>query len=808
MMSKGTAHSTSSSVLATVPARHQRRRGHMSRGARAVRLITLTGALAALLGPMAARAQGIERVTRELNDIDSRATSLLSQPLRRSALRSPTYVEERLTNGELYFRMEDYLQASIIFSDIVDNYPQHRAYPDALFQLGESLFHLGDYFGARTRFREVLTRANESGFGSYTQQSLGRLIEIAIHVRDFEGVDAYFQRLNQMPSSELAAHSLYFRAKYLYSMAVPSSEVLVDGSGVRVDTGRLEEARLAFSQAPADSPYRLQSQYFVGVIHAVRAEYPRAIEAFRQVLSSQATTREQRSVVDLTHLALGRLYYETDQLQQSIEAYQSVPRTSEHFDHALYEIAWAFIRMGDSIRAERALEVLAVASPNSHLIPDAQVLRGNLLLRHGRFDDANAVFLEVRSTFAPVLRELEAIRTSHSDLPGYFRQIVRENLDDFDATDFLPRAAQQWVELGEEYERAIGVVSDLNTARRLIRETEDLIVRLNGALAAPNGAAIFSDLRDHLQAITALQTRLSMARHDLIEAESRGRSASPEVQEVRAQRRRIEEDLGRMPVSADDFIAADDVYHNRYRRLRRELRELEVQVMGLDAQIVATERFMADTAESRTSEPEGVATELAQQRAAVEDYRARISQLRRDIEVAELQVGVGDARYERDESLRAEYAALVARERQLTGGGRSDVDAALQRISDLERRLVERKRAIADISRERIAEIRTVVDEEAAHVITYRESLAALEGETEEVIGVIAHRNFMDVRDRFYDMVLRADVGRVDVAWAEREEHRLRVDMLTRERQREMQVLDDEFADIMDTAGDDEEEAQ
>ncbi|MEZ4325983.1 MAG: tetratricopeptide repeat protein [Polyangiales bacterium] len=764
--------------------------------------------IAAQGAPSVAGAQSVERVTREIGDIEGRAAALLQQPLRRSALRSPTYVEERLTNGELYFRMEDYLQASIIFSDIVDNYPQHRAYPDALFQLGESLFHLGDYFGARTRFREVLTRANESGFQAYTQQSLGRLIEIAIHVQDFEGVDAYFQRLSQMPSSELAAHSLYFRAKYLYSMAVPSSAVLVEGSGARVDTGRLEEARLAFAQSQPNSPYRLQSQYFIGVIHALRAEYPQAIEAFRQVLRSEATTREQRSVVDLTYLALGRLYYETDQIQQSVEAYQSVPRTSEHFEYALYEIAWAYIRMGDSIRAERALEVLAVAAPNSHLIPDAQVLRGNLLLRNGRFDDANAVFLEVRGTFAPVLRELEDIRSTHADLPGYFRQIVRENLDDFDATDFLPRSAQQWVELGDEYERAITVVSDLNTSRRLIRETEDLIVRLNGALAAPNGAAIFSDLRDHLQAISALQTRLSRARQGLIEAEARSGSASPEVQEVRAQRRRIEEDLGRMPVSADDFIAADDVYHNRYRRLRRELRELEVQVMGLEAQIVATERFMADTEGSRQAEPEGVETELAQQRTAVEDYRTRINQLRRDIEIAELQVGVGDARYERDEQLRTEYAALVARERQLTGGGRSDVDAALQRISDLERRLVERKRAVAVISAERIAEIRVVVDEEAAHVVTYRESLAALEGETEEVIGVIAHQNFMDVRDRFYDMVLRADVGRVDVAWAEREEHRLRVDMLTRERQREMQVLDDEFSDIMDTVEDEEEGAQ
>ena len=52
-------------------------------------------------------------------------------------------------------------------------------------------------------------------------------------------------------------------------------------------------------------------------------------------------------------------------------------------------------------------------------------------------------------------------------------------------------------------------------------------------------------------------------------------------------------------------------------------------------------------------------------------------------------------------------------------------------------------------------------------------------------------------------MVLKADVGRVDIAWAQREEHRMRVDMLTRERNREIQLLDDEFREIMD--GEDEQ---
>ena len=46
--------------------------------------------------------------------------------------------------------------------------------------------------------------------------------------------------------------------------------------------------------------------------------------------------------------------------------------------------------------------------------------------------------------------------------------------------------------------------------------------------------------------------------------------------------------------------------------------------------------------------------------------------------------------------------------------------------------------------------------------------------------------------------MLRADVGKIDVAWARREDHRLRIDALTRERARELQALDDEFRDVMD----------
>lgn len=776
-------------------------------GGRPTQRATLVGILLLSLGvPSFGSAQDLRALNRELTDMEGDLESLARVPLRAEAVRSPTYVEERLTDGELYYRLRDYMRASIIFTDIVENYPQHRAFPDALFLLGESLYKAGDYIGARNRFRQVIDRAGESQFRPYSQRSLGRLIEIAIHIRDFQGVENYFAQLSQVPAGEVEASTNYFRAKYLYNRAVPLEEDLErEGSTEQVDLNALEQARQAFETVPEGSDYHPQARYFIGVIHTLRNEFPQAIEAFRRVLSSEGTTEEQREVIDLTHLALGRLYYETDQLDQAIEAYQAVPRTSERFDAALYEIAWVYIRLGDSTRAERALEVLSVAAPDSHFIPDGKVLRGNLLLRNGRFEDATEVFREVRNEFGPVFRDLEAIRTGHDDLTAHFRGLVRDNMENFDVENFLPETARRWTDLDADFERAVSVLSDLSQSRRLVEETHSLIVRLNAAIGAPNRVSVFTDLREQREGTTSIRNRAARVRQALIQRDE-GRGGSAELNGIRTQRRRIESALGGMPTEGDDFLARDDQLLGRYRRLQRELSDLEVILMGMEARIVATETFLNQTEEDQQTDSAAVRAELAQHRAAVSTYRADIETIEGLIEVARIQVGVGDARYQRDTRLRDEYSRLVEQERQLSGGSNSESEPLFRRVTALERRLDQRDAEIDARVEERVANMRRVIDEESANLVTYRERIQSLEGETEIVVGAVTQNAFQDVRDRFYDLVLRADVGRIDVTWAQREEHRMRVDMLTRDRSRELQALDDEFRDIMDEGGSEGEE--
>lgn len=757
-----------------------------SRFSAAIATVLILGAAPVVHAPLA-RAQSVDEITREVVDIEGDTSRLLDQPLRRSQRRSPTYVVERLTDGELFYRLQDYVRASIIFTDIVENYPNHDAYPDALFFLGDSLYRAGDYLGARTRFRELIAHSGDVRYRDHLQRALGRLIEIAIHTRDFDGVEDYFAQLSRIPPSEIEATTNYYRAKYLYNRAVPTDDVLRGDEAVQIDTAMLEQARQSFEAVQQGSPYYAQARYFIGVIHTLREQYPQAIEAFRRVLRSPAETEEQREVLELTQLSLGRLYYETDQLDQAVEAYQAVPRTSSNFHVALYEIAWVYIRMGDSTRAERALEVLSVAAPESRYIPDGKILRANLLLRNGRFDDANQLFREVAREFGPVRRELDEMLESHDDPHAYFRQLVRENMENFDANAFLPPLAQRWAQLEGDMDRALNVLSDLSTARRLVRETSELVERLNAALAQPNRVAVFADLRLQMERLTGLRNRISQQRRNLMSAAGRDSG----------ERQSIERFLDGMPTDESDFADFDDEVLGRYRRLGRELGRMEVELQGMEARIVAMERYLSDTEENR--DPEGVAAirrELEGHRASVEEYRESIRQLRIALEAARLQVGPGDARYQRHERLRREHARLVEQERGSIGSTR--ISALLDRLASVDGQLDRRETQIQTIVEERTADINRQLREESQRIAGYRAALTELEAETEDVVGAVTYENFRQVQTRFYDLVLRADVGRIDVSWQRREEHRMRVEMLTRERARVMRNLDDEFREIMD----------
>ncbi len=362
---------------------------------------------------------------REITDIHANAQRIASERIERNQtrLRSPTYVEERLTDGELFYRLQDYVRASIIFTDIVENYPTHRAYPDALFLLADSLFRAGDYLGARTPLPRADPRARGRGRVPALRSARPRPTD-----RDRDRHARLRRRRGLLRGAEpLAAerdrggHRLLPREVSLQPRGArprtSCASVSDDEPAPQIDQAVLDQARVGLRGAsPRAAPTIRRRATSSASSTPSAGSTRRRSKPSAGCCASRATTQEQRQVIELTQLALGRLYYETDQIDQAIEAYQAVPRTSPELRRGALRDRMGVHPHGrlDPRRA-RPRGAHHRRSPTAASFPTATMLRGNLLLRNGRFDDAEQVFRQVRNQFGPVRRELEEMVAEHDD---------------------------------------------------------------------------------------------------------------------------------------------------------------------------------------------------------------------------------------------------------------------------------------------------------------------------------------------------------------------------------------------------------
>jgi tetratricopeptide (TPR) repeat protein len=770
------------------------------------------------LAAVVARAQDAAEFGSELLQLESHAARLARHPVQVQGPRGPRFVEERLAEGELYYRLHDYERASILLYDIVEHHQNHVAYPDALMLLGDTLAAAGDSSGARMRYQEVLDHAHEPRFRGYLQRAMVALLEIVTQTRDFTDVDRYVSKLDQFSSTpEFAAAVSYFRGKLLYLKAVPVSPA---GHAAADDQRPLDQwvadpqlldlAKRSFDLVPVTSPLHSGASYFAGTICVLRGQLSQAIGYFNKAALAPVSTDDQRAIQELANLALGRVYYELDDSFRAIPFYQSIPSTSPRFDAAQYELAWVYLRVGDSDRAQRALEALAVASPNSRYIPDAGILRGNLLIREGKHVQAHKVFTEVKQRFEPVVHELDTVlqtpQPGHESSIAYFQSLVAEHWGTLKLANTLPPNARRWVRPEGKFEPAVAVAVDVGETNIKREETQHLARRLDSTLEAGSAVTAFRDSREHRQQTIAIRNRFTELRRSMIRAEAKSIRTfqSPELQKVRQERLMLESALDKLPTNPAEFLERDATIDRQRVAYEREMSRLTTELAGLDARIAALQSYLADdkrpvrlTDEERTK----VLAEVATQRELTAEFRATLSQLKDDVERNVLQSGVGDERYREDAELRLAYRRAVDQEHALLARAgapqASTFGRHFERIQNGERLLDQADVATDDALTARVQTIREAIQKETQSLAKQEQDTLAVRKDTEEIVGVLMYDSLRRARARFHDITLKADVGVVDIAWADREEHRMRVDTLSRERARSLQVLEDEFRDIV-----------
>jgi tetratricopeptide (TPR) repeat protein len=626
---------------------------------------------------------------------------------------------------------------------------------------------------------------------------LQRLIEIAFRTGDYEHVDEYLAKLSSIPPERLEPATPYVRAKLFYFR------------------GKDDDALAGFSTIQPGNPYYFQARYFMATIMVKKGDLAGASVTYDSLLKLQAPDDSTREIQDLCRLALGRILYERSQFDKAIDAYLSIPRQSKYFPDALDEQAWTYIKAKEWQKAWRSIDLLLLNNPDLPDGPDKRLLLGNLQLRIGNYALADDSFEKVRDEFDPIQRQLQAVLVRSQADPAYFDNLVGKSLEKFDISVFVPPVAARWVRAEPDVERMINLATDVGELQRDLQESEKLIARIQRAMQSSSRTGIFPDLAAarsrsveiENQLIEIRQKFVGMVRailNPILTADERRT-----LDHIAVERDGLERQLKNLPTTQDEIKSRSEDVKSGYRELDARASELNVEIQSLEAQLVAIEQYYRGSRTEQKIRPEDIQQPLKDLRAQVDGLRNLHDKIREEISDASREDtaagGAGqiehDAGVRLTELLRQEQEVQGRAKYRLGAGDQQQVDrmnGVLGRTEVVAKGLDEFNQRIDKQVDTRLETVKTYLATEKEELSKATAKLGSVVNESQALGGGLAQAMFTRVADRFYDLVVRADYGIIDVSWGLKDQKTGAVTKLTNLKNLELRALDDDFKKVLE----------
>ncbi|MFP4597144.1 MAG: tetratricopeptide repeat protein [Persicimonas sp.] len=755
---------------------------------------SLVVVVALFVGLASANAQGPNDYHAQARGLEQQIAQLEDSYLKPALLRSRYKIEARFNDAKVAYLLEDYTRASILFVGLVDNPDAENldSYREALYLLGESLYEQRNFLAARTYYDKVVTR----GRGRFYQDSVKRLLELAARTGDYQGVDDLYDALDSQSGLSPGVH--YVRGKTLYKQQ------------------RYAEARRSLQQAAKSPRYALRAGYFRGITFAAEEQYDNAMQVFEQLVDDhEADSPETRNLIDLVYLGMGRVSYEQEDYEQAIDFYGRLKRDSDHFDQMLYELTWTFIAQEKYEAASRVTDIfLYLSNPDPTFVPKVKLLKADLHLRLQQYERAKATYDDVVGSFTPVKDELEEFTDQKQDLRAFFEELVEAEMRG-ERPRYMPRLVQQWIEGSEELDQAKLNVSDLARVRRDIEASYSDLEQMEARLESGARVESFPALAEGMALAVEVESRLVSLRQDMIEEQYNVLSSKmtdtqeQEWERLEAQVSKLRERYKEMPKSQADVRERARHIEERFTQLRRNLDEVTFQIDNQSEQLDAIDDYLDDPDRHSFSAEE--MRELEEKRA---EARATISQLRdlkaalqQETEVARQRVGMGDEAMVREQQVRKQYRRKLAEQRefleQVDTRGSADGSQQLEELQQarqilprVESRLQGFFSRMNELVGERADELTRDLVSERKMLTMLDQEVASLMGESKQVTAVLAYHSFQQVKRDFQDLIMRGDIGLIDVAWQKKEDTTRSINQLFEDRTAELKTLQEAFDEV------------
>lgn len=741
---------------------------------------------------VSARADRVTDAHRVLGDIEQRVM-VLTSGFREANEPDPNTADRRVVEAEKLYALKNYGAAATLCLDVIEKYPKSRAYDDALVLLGDSLFKDSDLLSARRYFEQAIAKNT----GSRKEQvALQRLVEISLRTGDFTNVEDYLGRLSRIPISQLEPSVPYVRGKYLFFR------------------DRLDESLAAFEAIPAGQPYHLQARYFVATIQVKKGDFATAARGFDEVLKLQPQDANEKEIQDLARLAIGRLLYDRGQFDRAKEWYASVPRQSKYFGEAMYETAWNSIKGGDFKSASRALDLMLLQNPTSGQAPELRLLVGNLHLRMSNFFLASNQFSQTLDDYEPVYRDLYTRLTQAKNDPAYYDQLLGKGLDKFDISLVLPKNAAKLIAAEPDVAKLVFLAEELGALQRGIKESEELVDRLNRAIASGGRIGIFGDLSSaHINSTSILNQTIDIRRRFQADARTLAMtflsgSDRAALDQISGERGILDQELKVLPSTREAIRARAEAVRGEFQALDSRASEVNVIIQSLDAELVAIEQYFVHSKADQKIRAEDIAT-------PVRDLREEITVSRDALDkVRSLIIETGQEATMAGRAGLAEYAAatrlaeLLRREQAVLARARSSMSAdnglqfdaymsVLQRADGIQGTILDFDRRLETIADTRLTAVKEQLLAERTNLAAASGKFGTVMSEGKNVGGGLAEAMVTKATERFYDLTVQSDVGLVDVSWGIKDSKTQAASKLINLQKTELKAVEDDFGPLL-----------
>ncbi len=303
--------------------------------------------------------------------------------------------KERLNSALQMAKDEKYAEASRALYQILRDPRLRDKSAQIRYMLGLVLIEMKMNQVASYQFVDVI----KSGDRKYVQNSLERLSMIADDLNNDTLLNYAMKKVKveDFPSNKRDMVNFRVGETYLLSSS---------GDNSKEKVSKLKSAIANFRRVPSGSTYFPKAKYLQASGLAELGDTSGALEAFDELIDSRSEFAP--TDVNRTAAILGkaRVFYQAKKWGESVEYYRRVPKDTELWHDALFELSWALFRSGKFRSALSLFNSLHSTYYDDFYIPESLILRAIVYLYICKYDEMEKVLNIFDSTYANQLKRV------------------------------------------------------------------------------------------------------------------------------------------------------------------------------------------------------------------------------------------------------------------------------------------------------------------------------------------------------------------------------------------------------------------